>query len=128
MKTSPSQSDIDQFWKIYLNLPPDVQKAIFSEETAKAVQGLVEQYGLEDQPVSKLGNIVGDTLLGLLNLEQIPARLQQEYSLSGPLTQKLSSDLESLIFQPLRGNLKKLDYLHSSPPKKLKDIYGEPVE
>lgn len=128
MKTSPSQSDIDQFWKIYPKLPPDVQKAIFSEETAKTVQGLVEQYGLEDQPVSKLGNIVGDTLLGLLSLEQVPARLRQEYSLSDPLAQKLSTDLESLIFQPLRGNLKKLDYLQPSSPKKLRDIYGEPVE
>ncbi len=122
------QSDIDQFWKIYPNLPPDIQEAIFSEETAKIVQGLVEQYGLEDQPVAKLGNIVGDVLLGLFNLGQVPARLQQEYALSEELAQKLNGDLQNLIFQPLQGNLKKLNYLQPSSPGKLKDIYGEPVE
>lgn len=122
------QSDIDRFWKIYPNLPPDIQEAIFSEETAKIVQGLVEQYGLEDQPVTKLGNIVGDVLLGLLNLGQVLTRLQQEYALSKELAQKLNGDLQNLIFQPLQGNLKKLNYLRPFSPGKLKDIYGEPIE
>ena len=131
MEPTVSQNDIEQFWSIYPNLPPDVQKAIFSDETAKVVEGLTEKYGLEGQPTSKLANIVGDVLLGLLPLDNVKQKLIEVYSLPEELAQKIDDELENLLFRPLEGNLGKLHYInrsHLNTPKILKDIYGEPIE
>ncbi len=129
MDTLPPQNAIDQFWSIYPHLPKELQKALFSEETAKDIQGLIVKYGLDDQPTSLLANIVGDVFLGLLHPNQVKARLIQDYNLPEDVAESLNNDLNTLLFQPLQGSLNKLSYLHNTvaPAGPLKDIYGEPV-
>jgi hypothetical protein len=124
----PSQEDIEQFWKIYPNLPPAVKKALFSEETAKTISYLANEYNLENQPTSKLANIVGDVLLGLTKLHQVTKILQKEYQLPEEEASQLATELENSIFQPLKGGMKDLNYVKPASPSGLKDIYGEPVE
>ncbi len=123
------QKDINQFWTIYPHLPSDIQKAIFSTENANIILKLTEEYGLENQPTSiKLAGIVGDVLLGLSKLEDIKPLLEKTYSLPKELAEKLDNDLQDLIFNPLRENLKKLSYRQSSRPGQLRDVYGKLVE
>ena len=129
MDTQPPQNATDQFWSIYPHLPKELQEALFSEETAKDIQGLIVKYGLEDKPTSLLANIVGDVFLGLLNPNQVKQRLIEDYHLSEEVAESLNNDLNTLLFHPLQSSLNKLSYLHSTihPAGPLKDIYGEPV-
>lgn len=129
METLSAKNDIDQFWSIYPHLPKDLQKALFSEETAKDIQGLIVKYGLEDQPSRLLADIVGDVFLGLLNPNQVKERLKQDYHLPEDVAESLDKDLNTLLFQPLQSSLNKLSYLHQtvSSTGPLRDIYGEPI-
>ena len=122
------QESFNKFWKIYPSLPPRIKKAIVSAETAKIIQGLIEKYGLDDQPSSKLANLVGDTLLGLIKKENLSQKLQEAYSLPSELAVELSNELEDLIFRPLQlpKKPKKRNLLHSGP-EPLRDIYGDPI-
>ena len=129
METISSQNNIDQFWSIYPHLPKELQKALFSEETAKDIQGLITKYGLEDQPASLLANIVGDVFLGLLSLNNVKQRLIQDYNLPEDVAESLNNDLNTLLFQPLQASLNKLSYIHNTVPSTgpLRDIYGKLV-
>jgi len=91
----------DEFWQLYKNIPLGQQKAIFSEETAKIIRDLSSRYKLDSTQEQKLPEIVGNLLLNLFSLSDLPLVLQEELGIEPALAEDFKKEINAFIFAPL---------------------------
>ncbi|MCX6764622.1 MAG: hypothetical protein NTU58_02840 [Candidatus Nealsonbacteria bacterium] len=111
----PKDYTPNQFWKLFENLPSDLQDAVFSEKTADDVYEICEHNDIEE--VSKLAKIVGRVLLGVSEPEKLPETLQQEFGFEKEKAEKVSKEIERFILYPLELSLSNL-YEKTAPKEK----------
>lgn len=91
----------DEFWQLYKNIPLSQQRAIFSEETAKIIRDLTSRYKLNSTQEQRLPEIVGNLLLNLFSLSDLPLVLQEELKIELALAEDLKKEINAFIFTPL---------------------------
>ena len=91
----------DEFWQLYKNIPLGQQKAIFSEKTADAIRNLSSRYKLDSPQGQKLPEIVGNLLLNLFSLPDLPLILQEELKIDPALAEDLKREINAFVFAPL---------------------------
>ena len=96
----------DELWKIYDKLPQELQKAIFSEETANDIFNVCEKNEVEE--VSEVAYYAGLVLMGFLLPQEFAETLEQEVKLPKVLAQAIARDLSRLVFYPVKPALEQL--------------------
>lgn len=142
----------EQFWQLYKKLPEDLKETIFSEETAKDIEDICKRNGISSENLSKIVDLVGKVLLGILSLGELQRNLEKELKLGFTATKKIAQEINRFIFLPVRKSLFSLYEVEIAPggrlmkptpgkevapkgEKRVKkekkpetDIYREPVE
>ena len=136
----------EQFWKLYKNLPEELQKAIFSEETANNIYDVCERNEIEE--VSKVAKIVGFILLGVLSPDELKEILEEELKLKTEIAERTFQEINRFILYPVKESIeslygteiarvilkKKFPSLEGKPasskptPPKKEDVYREPIK
>jgi len=122
----------EDYWKIYKTLPQDLKEAIFSEDTAEAIWNICRLCNINN--VSKVAELVGDVLCGLLPPSEFKEKIIKELNIDEQTANKLFLYIQHYVFDPVRDDLEKLyeeaqttkTEVEASPPKK--DLYREPLE
>lgn len=120
----------EELWKIYQQLPKELQDAIFSNETTEAIENIGKRYELSEKEIEKLAEMVGYSLLGLLPLEEFQEELISETKMDLERAKKITNEVNRYIFYPLKAFLE-IVYLKKTESEKKpiqKDIYREPIE
>jgi len=102
----PNESEKEQLWKIYELLPEELQKAIFSVETADAIWNVCEKYEINE--VNKLAKDVGNSLMGFLPPEKFQATIEKEFKLKPEIAERVALEIDRFIFYPVGPLLDKL--------------------
>jgi hypothetical protein len=129
---------LEKFWEIYEKLPQDLQEAVFSFKIVNSIGDICDKNKIEED--SKLNEIVSDVLLGILPLENFQKTLEKELKLKKEVAEKVSQEVNNLIFAPVKESLAKIygkeipveeeKTIVSEKPSypKGQDIYREPIE
>lgn len=107
----------EEFWKLYKNLPQEIQDALFSEETGNCLSDICQRNQAED----KLGDVVdltGMVLLGILPLTEFEEALEKEAKLEPAIAKKINQEIFRFIFFPIKNLLEELYRTEIEPPAK----------
>ncbi|MBZ1348505.1 MAG: hypothetical protein KYQ20_01975 [Candidatus Nealsonbacteria bacterium] len=107
----PKEYTTEQFWKLYEKLPEELQKAIFSMETANNIWDICERNNIEK--VSSIAKYVGNVLVGVLAPEDFQETLEKELKIEKEQAKETSREINRFIFYPIKEALWRL--YHPSP-------------
>lgn len=114
----------EELWKIYNALPPDLQDAIFSEETAEAIFSICQICQVEN--ISLAAKLVGRTLMGLLSPKDFITVAQKELNLTEETAKQFEMNIQRYIFNPVNDDL---EFIYGPQKKELeKNIKESDVE
>jgi len=99
----------EQLWKLYKNLPEDLQKAAFSEEVADNIQKICTKNNVsDDKLIFNIAKNVGYVFLGLLAPNEFKNVLEKEIKIKKDKAEKISSQISRFVFLPLKKSLEAL--------------------
>lgn len=104
MPASPQE----QLQKLYKALPRELQNAVFSEETAEIINNACEQYGIEDERVSKIAKYVGDVLIGFILPSEFENEIRKNVELPEVLVKPIANEISRFIFYPVKASLEQI--------------------
>lgn len=134
----------EQFWKLYRNLPQELQDALFSEETGDNIYDICKRNEVEEN-LGEIVDYVGQVLIGILPPEEFQNTLEKELKLKKEVAKEIFHEINRFIFFPVKENLAVLYKIEIAPSEKpaetpplkeapleeelkKKDIYREPIE
>jgi len=89
----------------FTTLPPTLQDAVFSEQTAEIIASTIEKFHLSEERAEEIPTLVGWVLLGFLHIEDLPDEIAASAGIPKPLAKEISDSLSNKIFEPLRSAL-----------------------
>jgi hypothetical protein len=113
-----AQNQIDQAVE---GLPDELKDALFSLETAEAVENACEMFDVTDERGSAISKYTGYVLMGLMN----PEEFQQEISaldIEKPAVKEIVRQINRFVFYPVKVAL---EQLHEMPATKKPDAQEE---
>ena len=123
----------EEWWKLYEQLPPALQEAIFSPENAKTFAQICQRHNIADKSET-IAKYIGRVLLGLLPVEDFQIKLEEELNFEEGLTKEVFHDINRFIFTPVKAELNQI-YYGTQPPapagpkaQPQKEKYREPIE
>jgi hypothetical protein len=123
----------EKFWKLYKNLPQELQEVLLSEKTGEEVRDICRRYGISEIEEEIL-DLVGLTLIGLLPFEDLKLALEKDLKLSPQTAKQIAQEIFRFIFFPVKSSLEKIYKIEMKEEKetlkeaKKEDIYREPIE
>lgn len=131
-----------QLQEIYKKLPKELKEALFSKDSADDIQGICGKSGIKDEDkVREVAKYVGYVLLGILAPSNFQNALQSEVKLEPDVAREIASEIDRVLFYPLRESLAPLypeEISGIGPPKivrrtkstmqKKADKYRESIE
>ncbi len=98
----------EQLWKIYENIPKELKEAIFSVETADNIHSICLKVGVKEENNSKIAELIGDVLLGILPPEELQKTIENELKINENSAKKINQMIGRIIFLPVKPALDKL--------------------
>ena len=89
----------------FRTLPPTLQDAVFSEQTAEIIASTIEKFHLAEHRAEDIPTLVGWVLLGFLHIEDLAAEIETTARVPKPVAKEIADSLTIKIFEPLRGAL-----------------------
>lgn len=129
MSEEPQKTLIDH----YSELPEDVQKAIFSAESAEIIQKVGQDHKLNVRQIGILADETGLLMLGINPPSDFVKNLNKRLETDKEATQKIAQEINTRIFAKIRESLRKLHDVSSSEDKKgdgsgeIDKTAGEPI-
>jgi len=129
--------------EIFKKLSPDLVRIIYSEETPLQISEICIKSGVEEEKIEEIAHQIGLVLLGKLPPKKLQKTIEKEVELIPSIAQKISKEIDSNIFSPVKDSLAKVYGEEIAPPAKPKmapppkekppappekDIYREPIE
>jgi hypothetical protein len=111
----------EQYWKIFKELPEELQKHILSEDTAKDIYDICLRNGIDDM-APEVAEITSRVLFGLLPIEEFQKTLEKELELDPEVAKKVYQEIFRFIFYPVKTSLEELYKTEIAP------IAGVPVK
>lgn len=133
----------EQLQQLYINLPKDLQEAIFSEENTRNLREICLKNGVRDEDIIfEITKNLGYVFLGLLPPNELQDVLEKELNLEKAKAEQIASEISRFIFLPVKNSLEALYKIEikaglkpkvfplPSTEKRLKkgDKYREPIE
>ena len=92
----------DEMWKIFEVLPPELKRAVFSEETADSLTTIYERNDMTDQQASAISTIVGYVLMRVLSPKQFAQTIASEMGLSQTQATNVAREINQWVFTPIQ--------------------------
>jgi hypothetical protein len=141
----PKEYTKEQLRKLYLELPEELQEAIFSLETVDSLYDICERNDItENKQISEIARWTGQVLLGILPLDEFQKTLEKEVKLKKDLAKKVIREINRFIFYPVKSSLEEIYKTPITPPPagpkvapppeekpktpSKEDVYREPIE
>jgi hypothetical protein len=142
---------LEEAWKLYEKLPPDLKEVIFSESTAEDIWNICERNEVPDEKYSEVARYTGRVLLGLLPPNEFQETLEKELGIETEKAKKITREIARYIFFPVKASLEELYRIEITPAgatpappkpvgkpevkpaekreeKPVTDVYREPIE
>lgn len=131
----------EELWGLYKQIPKELQRATFSEEIGQNIRDICNNHDISDEDlIISVIKSVGYVFLGLLSPTKYSDILQKELNIKEEEANKISDDITSIVFLPLKTSLDPLYQIKIVAPKnnsfiktsnnkiRKKDDYREPIE
>lgn len=140
----------EQLWGLFKVLPDELKDTILSEDTANNIFSICQRYEIRNEKISKIAELVGNSLMGLLSPDEFQNSLEEEINLDLEKAKKISQEINRFIFYPIKEILSsfyKIEFAPSGKTMKLvpkekgrkkiesaeekssaEDVYREPIE
>ncbi|MCX6791238.1 MAG: hypothetical protein NTV62_03555 [Candidatus Gribaldobacteria bacterium] len=112
MATENSNEILD----LYEVLPPKLQTAIFSDKTADLIRELAGLYSVPPEKISRLAELIGQSLMGLLSPTALPQSFQEQLKISAQTAQSLTQAFMDRLLSPLQEWLQVFYTDYKFPP------------
>lgn len=86
--------------KLLEKLPPRLQELMTSEDTGATLLYLGRKYHLSDHQVRLLSKILGDVILGIMPITNLPLEISTTVAVDMQTANSLAKDLNDLILSP----------------------------
>jgi hypothetical protein len=96
---------IQQAQKRFMSLPPTLQDAIFSVQTAETIQRVSKQNHIPAEKVPLIAEATGLALLGFIHPEELAGEIRDRSGLNQGVSDELARALSSRIFDPLKDTI-----------------------
>jgi len=106
----------EEWWKLYEQLPPPLQEAIFSQENAKTFAQICQRHNIADKS-QVIAKYIGRVLLGLLPVEDFRIKLEEILNFEEKLSKEVFHDINRFIFLPVKAELNQIYYGIQPPPQ-----------
>ena len=103
----PLQPSKEEFWKMYKELPEELQEAIFSIENADRIDDICEQNGVTNAS-REIIRQVGNVLLGIIPTQKFEDILVKDVGLKKVKAQEVSRRIYRAVFYPVKMELEQL--------------------
>jgi len=104
-----------EFWKLYNQLPKDIQETLLSKQTNDYIWQICENFDL-DVDVAKFNRLVANVLLGLVPPDEFGQILQEELGLTPKTAKKISFAVYRYIFYPVKNSLSDIYQMEIKAP------------
>ncbi|XOB46743.1 MAG: hypothetical protein ACKKMV_00965 [Candidatus Nealsonbacteria bacterium] len=108
-----------KYWKLYRELPEDLQEASFSEEVDDNINDICRKYGVFDS-VDKITEYVGRTFFGLLPPDEFQEMIEKEIGIEKEIAKKVAGEIFRFVFYPVKESLEELYKIEIAPLAKMK--------
>jgi len=113
----------EQLWKIYENLPTELKKLIFSNDSAENIANVCQKNGItDDEKMSEIARLTGDVLLGIMPPAEFQKTLEKELKLKPEVAKKIDFGIYRFIFYPVKDSLAALYQTEVNVPESLEKI------
>jgi hypothetical protein len=109
----------EQFWKLYRKLPPELQDALFAEETGNSIYEICKRNEVSEN-LDKIVDLVRQVLMGFLPPGEFQETLEKELKLKKDVAKKVTQEINRLVFYPVKSDLEKLYKIEIAPPAQMK--------
>jgi hypothetical protein len=96
----------EQYWKLFNNLPEELQDMIFSEKTAENIRDIAERNDIQDTSV--LAKCIGQVLLGVLLPDKLQEEIEMNLKLKKDRAQTVVHEINRFILYPVKPLLEEL--------------------
>ncbi|HRY62944.1 MAG TPA: hypothetical protein P5056_04220 [Candidatus Paceibacterota bacterium] len=103
----------EQLNNIFENLPSDIQNAIYSVESADAVESIGKKYSLHMDQIAALGRETGRVLLGITDPMDFVNQINEKLGVGKTVSSQLVFEINEKIFVPIKDSLRQI---HSQAP------------
>lgn len=98
----------EQLNEIFDKLPEDLKDAIFSIDSATAMEEIGAKYHLHIDQIGNLGSETGYVLLGVELPESLIGKISQKLGLSMETSAQIASELNTKVFSKVRDSLRRI--------------------
>lgn len=109
----------EQLWGLFNVLPKKLKDAIFSEETADVISNICKEHKIEDTQKSKIAELVGDSLMGLLPPNKLHEYIKTETGIEQAEAEKVALAINRFILYPVKEALGSLYEIEFAPGGKI---------
>ena len=96
----------DELWRIYEKLPQELKEEVFSNDTAEDIFNTCERHEVNN--VADVATYTGHVLMGLILPQDFAKTLEQDAKLSLETAERVSHDLNRLVFYPVKPALEQI--------------------
>ena len=100
----------------YLDLPEDVQKALFSSATSDAIFDVGKKHGLQIDKMGELADETGLVMLGMTKPSEYIKNLEKRLGVEAIKAKEIADSINQKVFSPIRESLKKIHGITPTPP------------
>src|SRR3989344_1341243 len=105
----PAQNEKQQeIMKRYLDLPEDVQKALFSTKTSDAIFEVGKKHWLAIDKMGELSDETGLVMLGMTRPSEYIRNLEKRLGGEAIKAKEIAEDINQKVFSPIRESLKRI--------------------
>lgn len=110
----------DQIQQRFKSLPPDIQTAISSPETARRLEDIGRSRGLRIDGIGTLIEYSGLIMLGLIKSNEFVDHLSRHLSISKEQAESIAVEVDQQVFSRIRNSLREVQY-HSTSEKRFEE-------
>src|SRR3989344_6311716 len=99
---------MEEISKRFLDLPEDIQKALFSADTSDAIFEVGKKHGLAVDKMGELADETGLVMLGMTKPSEYIKNLSQRLAVEPEKAKAVAEDINQKVFAPIRESLKKI--------------------
>lgn len=104
-----------QLREIYLKLPEDLKDAIFSVNSAEAIQVIGKKYNLSIDKIGELADETGMVMLGITHPSDFIINVARRVYVDKETAGKIAEEINTQIFAKVRESLKKIHGVGEAP-------------
>ena len=106
---------MEEISKRFLDLPEDIQKALFSADTSDAIFEVGKKQGIGVDKMGELADETGLVMLGMTKPSEYIKNLAQRLSVEPEKAKAVAEDINQKVFATIRESLKKIHGITPTP-------------